>query len=75
MDDDMAERTYWADILRAHGCMVQIAKNGGDAVKLAAKEAFDCVLLIFQRWISCFWEEAPTGNREDTGTVPGLCRR
>ena len=45
VDDDMAERTYWADILRAHGCMVQIAKNGGDAVKLAAKEAFDCVLL------------------------------
>lgn len=45
VDDDMAEQTYWADILRAHGCTVQIAETGGDAVKLAAKDAFDCVLL------------------------------
>lgn len=45
VDDDMAESAYWADILRAHGCIVQTAENGGDALKLAEEEACDCVLL------------------------------
>ena len=45
VDDDMADQAYWADLLRARGCTVQIAKNGGDAVKLVTKEDFDCVLL------------------------------
>lgn len=45
VDDDMAERAYWADILRAHGCIVQLAGNGREALKLAEKESCDCVLL------------------------------
>lgn len=45
VDDDPAERTFWADILRRHGCMVLLAENGKDALKLAVNEPFDCVLL------------------------------
>ena len=45
VDDDMAERAYWADILRSHGCIVELAGNGGDALKLAEEESWDCVLL------------------------------
>lgn len=45
IDDEPAERTFWADILRAHGCIVWLAGNGEDALKLAAQEQCDCVLL------------------------------
>lgn len=45
VDDDMAERAYWADILRTHGCIVQMAENGREALKLAKEEPCDCVLL------------------------------
>lgn len=45
VDDDAAERTYWADILRRHGCVARLAENGGDALRLASEEAVDCVLL------------------------------
>lgn len=45
VDDDAVERTFWADILKRHGCIVQTAGNGGDALKMAAEECYDCVLL------------------------------
>lgn len=45
VDDDLAERTYWADILQCHGCMVWFAGSGEEALKLAADETFNCVLL------------------------------
>lgn len=45
VDDDPAERTFWADILQSHGCMVLLAENGRDALKLAVNEPCDCVLL------------------------------
>lgn len=45
VDDEPVDRTFWADILRSHGCMVYLAGNGEDAVRLAGEEAFDCILL------------------------------
>lgn len=45
VDDEPAERTFWADILRAHGCIVRLAGNGEDALKMAEDETCDCVLL------------------------------
>lgn len=45
VDDDPAARAFWGDILRQHGCIVQLAENGRGALKLAAGEPFDCVLL------------------------------
>lgn len=45
VDDDPGGRTFWADILRSHGCTVQLAENGEDALKLASEETYDCVLL------------------------------
>lgn len=45
VDDDPAAQTFWANILRCHGCMVQLAGNGEDALKLAANETYDCILL------------------------------
>lgn len=45
VDDDPAERAYWEGILLNHGCITHLAENGGDAVKLAQKEHYDCVLL------------------------------
>lgn len=45
VDDDPVERTFWADILRRHGCVVQPAENGEEALKLAVDESYDCVLL------------------------------
>lgn len=45
VDDDPADRTFWADILRCHGCMVHLAGNGGDALMMAAEEDYDCILL------------------------------
>lgn len=45
VDDDPDDRAVWADILRSHGCMVQLADNGEDALRLAADGFCDCVLL------------------------------
>lgn len=45
VDDEPAQRTFWADILRAHGCTVLLAETGRDALQLAAQEPCDCVLL------------------------------
>lgn len=45
VDDDPADCTVWANILQSHGCMVQIADNGKDALKLAAECPYDCILL------------------------------
>lgn len=45
VDDDATDRTYWADLLRAHNCIVYMAGNGEDACKLVTKEACDCILL------------------------------
>lgn len=45
VDDDAGERGFWAGILRFHGCVVQCAGNGAEALALAAQESFDCVLL------------------------------
>ncbi len=45
VDDDPAERTFWADILRSHGCEVLLAENGNDALKLVMDKSCDCVLL------------------------------
>lgn len=45
VDDEPAQRTFWADILRRHGCVVRLAGNGRDALKMAGEEPCDCVLL------------------------------
>lgn len=45
VDDDLEERTFWGDILRGHGCIVQFAGNGEEAVRLVADQPCDCVLL------------------------------
>ena len=45
VDDDEDECNYWADILRSHGCVVQLAESGGEALALAAGEQYECVLL------------------------------
>lgn len=45
VDDDDAERNFWADILRTHGCAVRLAENGREALTLAADGSYDCILL------------------------------
>lgn len=45
VDDDPVDRTSWADILRCHGCIVHLAGNGEDALRLAADETYECILL------------------------------
>ncbi len=45
VDDDSADRDFWADVLRRHGCVVHPAENGADALELAADEIYDCILL------------------------------
>lgn len=45
VDDDPDERAFWAEILQGHGCMTRLAENGGEAVWMAKKEHFDCILL------------------------------
>lgn len=45
VDDDDAELNFWADILRKHGCIVHLAKNGREALRLAALEPCDGILL------------------------------
>lgn len=45
VDDDPADCVFYSDILKDHGCMVQYVESGRDALKLAADEPYDCVLL------------------------------
>lgn len=45
VDDDPTDRTVWADILQRHGCIVQLADNGEDALGLVTDGFYDCVLL------------------------------
>lgn len=45
VDDDSADRAFWAGILKKHGCITHQAENGRDALNLAEKEYYDCVLL------------------------------
>lgn len=45
VDDDSVEQDFWAGILRRHGCVVHLAESGGDALKLAEGETYDCILL------------------------------
>lgn len=45
VDDDPSDRTFWADVLQRHGCVVRQAENGSDALKMAVDELYDCVLL------------------------------
>lgn len=45
VDDDPADRSLWADILRHHGCMVQSAASGNEALRRALDKSYDCVLL------------------------------
>lgn len=44
VDDNPAECTFWVDILQSHGCIVRMADNGEDALRLAG-DGCDCVLL------------------------------
>lgn len=44
-DDDPADRAVWADILRNHGCIVQVAGSGEEALRQASDGLCDCVLL------------------------------
>lgn len=45
VDDDPADRTLWADVLRHHGCVVCPVESGRDALRTAADDPYDCVLL------------------------------
>lgn len=45
VDDDFDELKFWSDILKQHGCIVRLADNGADAVKMAEDDYFDCILL------------------------------
>ncbi|MEG0780051.1 MAG: response regulator [Oscillospiraceae bacterium] len=45
VDDDQRERDLWAERLRCHGCVVDTAPNGGEALRLAATYPCDCILL------------------------------
>lgn len=48
VDDDPDDRTFWADILRRHGCIVQLAENRGSAIKMVSENSYDCILLDVQ---------------------------
>lgn len=45
VDDDKAALGAWADILKGHGCIVDLADNGEEALRLAEDSRYDCVLL------------------------------
>lgn len=45
VDDDPADRTFWANVLQLHGCVVQTAGNGAEALKSVSNASYDCVLL------------------------------
>lgn len=45
VDDEPADRTAWSHILKSHGCIVELADNGEEALRLAGDGLYDCVLL------------------------------
>ena len=45
VDDKQEDLTYWAAILRANGCVVEVAENAASALHLAKVRPCDCVLL------------------------------
>lgn len=45
VDDEPDQLTYWAEILRAKGCVVHTALCAEDALHLASAIACDCILL------------------------------
>lgn len=45
VDDDQAERAFWMAVLQDHGCVVQPAQNGREALQMMEKGSYDCVLL------------------------------
>lgn len=45
VDDEPSECTRWADILHSHGCVVEQASGGEEALVFASQESYDCVLL------------------------------
>lgn len=45
VDDDAGERSFWAGILRSHGCIVLLAESGADAVQMVTEHHCDCILL------------------------------
>lgn len=51
VDDEPAQRAVWADILQNHGCIVYMADNGKEALRMiadhwmVANHPYDCVLL------------------------------
>lgn len=45
VDDEPSECARWSSVLCSHGCVVEQAANGEEALGLAAEKTFDCVLL------------------------------
>lgn len=45
VDDDPAERAFWTAILQGHGCVVQTAQSGREALQMMGEKSYDCVLL------------------------------
>ncbi len=45
VDDAPDDLDLWAKVLQSYGCIVHLAKNGEDALKLAEEKHCDCVLL------------------------------
>lgn len=45
VDDVAQERSRWAQVLMEHGCDTRMASNGEEALALAERERFDCVIL------------------------------
>ena len=45
VDDNPSECAFWGDVLRAHGCIVQLAANGAEALERVVNGLYDCVLL------------------------------
>ena len=45
VDDDPADRAFWAKVLQNHGCITHLAQNCREAFQLIQKEYCDCVLL------------------------------
>lgn len=45
VDDDPVDRTFWAGVLQHHGCIVQMAGNAAEALRMASGETYDCILL------------------------------
>lgn len=45
VDDDPADLSLWAGVLRTHGCVTQTADSGATALRMAAEHEWDLVLL------------------------------